>query len=85
MPLPFLHRDWAHPRHICTETALSASRCVCAALACSAMSASSTHESVHRRMAALAEKKLAQFWAAHQRFFRSLLTAYKLPTCAASS
>ena len=37
----------------------------------------------HRRMAALAEKKLAQFWAAHQRFFRSLLTAYKLPTCAA--
>jgi len=36
-------------------------------------------------MAALAEKKLAQFWAAHQRFFRSLLTAYKLPTCAASS
>ena len=24
MPLPFLHRNWAHPRHICTETALSA-------------------------------------------------------------
>ena len=37
---PFLHRDWAHPRHICTETALSASRCLCAALRCASLACS---------------------------------------------